>query len=82
MADVKSNAQAVQQAERDMQGPMAEAASLVSLYRYTEDVDSWSVLAHGCLERFVKAVEEYEHLVIKHGRPANSVPAMKPATEA
>jgi len=86
MADVKSNAQAVQQAERDMYGPVGEAQALLELYRsmpgdHAADA-SWSLLAHGALERFVQAFEHYQGLISLHGRPATSVPALKPATEA
>lgn len=73
MAEDKSNREAVEKAERDMYGPMAEAHSLISLYVHTEDMESWSVVAHGCLERFARAFEEYQHLVSKHGRQATNV---------
>lgn len=86
MADVKFNAQAVEQAERDMYGPVGEAQALLELYRsmpgdHAADA-SWSLLAHGALERFLQAFEHYQGLVSLHGRPATFLPDSKPAIPA
>jgi len=70
----KPGAQLVEDAEREMYGPIAEAQSLLELYGKTDshaEVTSWACLAEGCLQRFLRAFEEYQDLVSRHGRPAS-----------
>lgn len=70
----KAGAQLVEDAEREMYGPIGEAQSLLELYgkASTEnEVNSWAYLAEGCLQRFLRAFEEYQDLVSRHGRAAS-----------
>ena len=70
----QAGAQLVEDAEREMYGPIGDAQSLLELYGITNshaEVTSWAHLAEGCLQRFLRAFEEYQHLVSRHGRPAS-----------
>jgi len=70
----KVGAQLVEEAEREMYGPIGEAQSLLELYGKADshaEVTSWAYLAEGCLQRFLRAFEEYQDLVSRHGRAAS-----------
>lgn len=68
-ADVIANESPVEIAWRQIYGPVAEAQSLIGLYRTCEDNESWACLARGVLERLCDAIEAVNDAERVHGRP-------------
>lgn len=67
-ADVIANESPVEIAWREIYGPVAEAQSLIELYRTLDDEVSWACLARGVLARLCEAVENVSTLENRHGR--------------
>jgi hypothetical protein len=69
MAENKSSRAIVAEAERALFGPIAEAQSLLELYKGSPDPEAWCCLASSTLERLLEHFDNYHHLLLKHGRP-------------
>lgn len=67
MADVHST---VEEAEKAMWGPTAEAQALLELYRTASCDASVSILAVGILERYVESWQALSSELMTHGRPS------------
>ena len=73
MTGQASSVEAVLAAERGVYGPVAEAQSLMELYRTIEGPaaeSAFACLSSGVLERLVDAFEAYQSMVSRHGRPS------------
>lgn len=66
MADVHFT---VEEAEKAMWGPTAEAQALLELYRTASCDASVSILAMAILERYVEAWQALSSELMAHGRP-------------
>lgn len=71
MAGFEFIAQTVEEAKKEIWGPIGELQSLLGLYRLVDDGDlvSWSLLAHGSIERMLAAFEMFEQLLREQGHP-------------
>jgi len=79
MATEKSNGRAlVAAAERNVFGALAEAQSLIEIYKSNVDEAAFACLSCSVLERLSEAFDEYHHQLLKHGRPKLSSRPMFP----
>ncbi|WP_382157893.1 hypothetical protein [Hydrogenophaga sp. ANAO-22] len=62
IANALDGADQVDAAWQAVGGPMIEAQALVELYQVA-DMESWSSLAIGTLERLLAGLQRYEHLM-------------------
>jgi hypothetical protein len=69
MADVKSIPEAVDAAEKEMWGDVAQAQSLVALYRDLNDGSPYACLASSVMERLCDSIEAYHGELLRHGVP-------------
>ena len=71
MAEKKSIAPELGEAEREIHGPLAEAQALIEIWRSSNpDEASFCCLAVSTLSRLCDRFDTDQHLLLKHGRPA------------